>query len=124
MRRRARTIINNLHLTAYDPAQHAARPAPAHCAHSGGQNRFRIKSKIKKLLFDSHGRCTLAGASVAGDFAGGWAAVGVESFPAWIWFMATIHDVARMAAVAPSTVSLVANGKPHVKPATRQRVEA
>lgn len=38
--------------------------------------------------------------------------------------MATIHDVARVASVAPSTVSLVANGKPYVKPTTRKRVQA
>lgn len=37
--------------------------------------------------------------------------------------MASIHDVAREAKVAPSTVSLVANGKGRVSAKTRQRVE-
>lgn len=38
--------------------------------------------------------------------------------------MPTIHDVAQLAGVAPSTVSLVANGKSSVTPETRQRVQA
>ncbi|QUQ67231.1 LacI family DNA-binding transcriptional regulator [Kutzneria sp. CA-103260] len=37
--------------------------------------------------------------------------------------MATIHDVARAAGVAPSTVSYVISGKRAVSPATRRRVQ-
>lgn len=37
---------------------------------------------------------------------------------------ATLHDVARLAGVSIKTVSNVINDRPHIRPATRERVEA